>query len=77
MDIARKDRRLSFVTRKRAESSRTTHQRILYAMSRLKSSSNSKSEREIVVRVAAEFAIASEESSVRSKMDLSPMQAPD
>src|SRR6266853_3440317 len=77
MDIARKDRRLSFVTRKRAESSRTTHQRILYAMSRLKTSSSSQSEREIVVRTHAVFAIASVERSERSKVDISPKQVPD
>src|SRR5881396_3569115 len=46
MDMARNDRRLSFVTRSRAESSRTTDQSTLYALSRLKSSSSSKSDRD-------------------------------
>src|SRR5256886_7826993 len=76
MDMARNDRRLSFVTRSRAESSRTTDQSTLYAMSRLKSSSNSKSDREIVSRVQEVFAMASVERSERSKIAISPKLAP-
>src|SRR5436853_4618566 len=76
MDMARNDRRLSFVTRSRAESRRTTDQSTLYAMSRLKSSSSSKSDREIVIRVQEMFAMASVERSERSKMAISPKQAP-
>src|SRR2546426_9355533 len=76
MDMARNDRRLSFVTRSRAESSRTTDQRTLYAMSRLKSSSSSKSDREIVSRVQEVFAMASVERSERSKIAISPKLAP-
>src|SRR5881394_465531 len=76
MDMARNDRRLSFVTRSRAESSRTTDQRTLYATSRLKSSSSSKSEREIVISVQEMLAMASVERSERSKIDISPKQAP-
>src|SRR3989475_2304664 len=76
MDIARNDRRLSFVTRSRAERSRTTDHRILYATSRLKSSSSSKSEREIVISVQEVFAIASVDRSDRSKIDISPKHAP-
>src|SRR3989441_12974342 len=76
MDMARNDRRLSFVTRSRAESRRTTDQSTLYAMSRLKSSNSSKSDREMVMSVQAVLAIASVERSERSKMDISPKQAP-
>src|SRR5881397_1386278 len=76
MDMARNDRRLSFVTRSRADSSRTTDQSTLYAMSRLKSSSSSKSDREIVMRVQELLAIASVERSERSKIDISPKHAP-
>src|SRR5580765_8473932 len=76
MDIARNERRLSFVTRRRADNSRTTDQSTLYAMSRLKSSSSSKSEREIVISVQPVLAMASVERSDRSKMDISPKQAP-
>src|SRR6266542_2355115 len=76
MDIARNDRRLSFVTRSRAERSRTTDHRILYATSRLKSRSSSKSEREIVISVQAVFAMASVDRSDRSKIDISPKHDP-
>src|SRR5438477_11666885 len=76
MDMARNDRRLSFVTRSRAHNSRTTDQSTLYAMSRLKSSSSSKSERAMVMSVQVVLAIASVERSERSKMAISPKQAP-
>src|SRR6266508_792800 len=76
MDIARNERRLSFVTRSRADSSRTTDQSTLKAMSRLKSSSSSKSDREMVSSVQPVLAIASVERSERSKMAISPKQAP-
>src|SRR6266853_1062823 len=76
MDIARNPRKLSFVMRNRVDSSRTTAHRTLYAMSRLKSSSSSKSDLEIVIRVQAVLAIASVERSERSKIDISPKQAP-
>src|SRR6266508_4710256 len=76
MDIARNDRRLSFVTRSRADRSRTTDHRILKATSRLKSRRSSKSEREIVIRVQAVFAIASVDRSERSKIDISPKHDP-
>src|SRR3979490_2018757 len=76
MDIARNDRRLSFVMRSRVDRSRTTDHRTLYAMSRLKSSSSSKSEREIVISVQVVLAIASVDRSDRSKIDISPKQAP-
>src|SRR6267378_8313088 len=76
MDIARNDRRLSFVMRSRVDSSRTTDHRTLYAMSRLKSRSSSKSEREIVISVQEVLAIASVERSDRSKIDISPKHAP-
>src|SRR3989454_7194811 len=45
-------------------------------MSRLKSSSSSKSDREIVIRVQLMLAMASVERSERSKMDISPKHAP-
>src|SRR5712691_964373 len=76
MDMARNDRRLSFVTRSRADRSRTTDQSTLYAMSRLKSRSSSKSEREMVMRAHPVLAIASVERSERSKIDISPKQEP-
>src|SRR5260221_10360348 len=76
MDMARNDRRLSFVTRSRADRSRTTDQSTLYATSRLKSSSNSKSEREIVMSVQEMLAIASVDRSERSKIDISPKHDP-
>src|SRR5437879_8106223 len=74
--MARNERRLSFVTRSRADNKRTTDQSTLYAMSRLKSRSSSKSEREIVMSVHAVLAMASVERSERSKMDISPKHAP-
>src|SRR6266852_2148883 len=46
-------------------------------MSRLKSSSSSKSDREMVVSVQEVLAIASVERSERSKMDISPKRDPD
>src|SRR5262249_27047422 len=75
IEIARSDRRLSFVTRSRAERSRTIDQRILYATSRLKSSRISKSGREIVIRVTGPLAIASVLRSERSNTAISPKQA--
>src|SRR6185503_18801923 len=76
IDMARNDRRLSFVMRSRADRRRTTDHRTLYATSRLKSSSSSKSERAIVIRVQLVLAMASVERSERSKIDISPKQAP-
>src|SRR5690349_16076181 len=76
IDMARNERRLSLVTRSRADRRRTTDQSTLYAMSRLKSRSSSKSDRAMVKRVQDVLAIASVERSERSKIAISPKHAP-
>src|ERR1017187_9018521 len=73
--MARNDRSESFVDRNRPESRRTHDQSTLYASSRLKSSSSSKSEREIVRHLVPPFEMASVERSLRSNTDISPNSA--
>jgi hypothetical protein len=75
IDIARNERRLSFVMRNRSQSNFTTDRSILYAISRWKSSSISKSDREMVSSLQSVLAMASVERVERSNTAISPKQA--
>ena len=76
MDIARNERKLSFVMRNRSHNSCTTDQRTLQSRSRLKSISISKSVRIIVMSLQSTLAMASVDRSGQSNTAISPKRAP-